>query len=103
MWLVRIAFLLGMVVLIGCGPGSTTEGPDAVSDSMVQSIKSALQDVAETGEMGEAFGEARGMVAELKETNPEIGNKLSADLEAMENLSSPDEIKAKAKEIAEGL
>ena len=104
MWLARFAFLLGMVVLLGCGPeGAATGGAEAEADGLVDSIKSALLDVAETGEMGEPFGEARGMADGLLETDPERGKKLSADLDALEALTDKDERKAKAKEIADSL
>jgi hypothetical protein len=103
MWLVRSLLLLSVVVILGCGAGGAPAGPDAEADSTVMSIKSVLEGIAQTGKIDESFGEARGMTDELKETKPEIGNKLSADLDALEALSSPEEIKAKAKEIADGL
>ena len=104
MWLARFFVLLGMVVLLGCGPESTaTGGPESEADGLVDSVKSALQDVADTGQIGEGFGEARGMTDELKETDPERGNKLSADLDALEALATPDERKAKAQEIVDSL
>ena len=104
MWLARFAFLLGMVVLLGCGPeGTATGGADAEEDGLVDSIKSALLNVAETGEMGESFGEACGMVEEVVERDPERGNKISADLDALQALTDMDERKAKAKEIADSL
>ncbi len=104
MWLARFAFLLGMVVLLGCGaPTTATGGAEAEADGLADSVKSALQDVADTGELGEGFGEARGMTEGLIELDPERGNKLSADLDAIEALATPDERKAKAKEIVDSL
>ena len=43
------------------------------------------------------------MTEGLIEIDPERGNKLSADLDAIEALATPDERKAKAKEIADSL
>ena len=92
------------VAMLGCGSGGP--GPldsDAQVDDLVEGIKSTLEGIAQDGQMGEAFGEVRGMTDELKTIDSEKGGSISKDLDALEALSTPDEIKAKAKEIASKL
>jgi hypothetical protein len=93
------------VVALGCGGAGepATSQPDAMADGLVDTIETCLQDVAETGELGESFGEARGMAESVAEYDAERGAKIQAELKALEALSSPDERKAKAKEIIDSL
>lgn len=104
MWLARFLFLLGMITVLGCGSGASAP-PDAdeAAAGLLDSVKSALQDVADSGEIGEAFGEARGMTEELKETDASKADSILKDLDALEALTTPDERKAKAKEIISSL
>ena len=99
MWMVRFCFLLGMVAVLGCG--SETRPPaEPEGDALTKEVKQALENVAETGE---GLGEARGVLESLKEIDAAQADRISKDLDALEALSSPDEKKAKAKEIADKL
>ena len=94
---VRILALLGLVAVLGCGGGeNATTVEEAPPDSQIQS---ALQSVAETGVVDSGIMLVRAQLEVLKETDALKADALLKDLDALEASRSPDQVKAKAKEM----
>ena len=98
----RMALLLAVVVaFVGCQGGSEAVKVDAPQSSPgVENAKAALNDIAESGELGSAAMTVR----ENLEASEE-GKALLPELDALEAMTDPAQIeaKAKAKEIADRL
>ncbi len=89
--------LLVVVAIVGC-QADESKKVTAPTTSASDSAKAALGDIAESGELGSATMAVReGMEA------TEEGKALLPELDALEGLTDPEEIKAKAKELADKL
>lgn len=101
MRLVRFFLLLGMVAVLGCGSGGPVPpSAEAEAETLKNDMTMILEDVAKTGDLEEAGPELRMMVDEqLREADAAKADSISKELDALEALSAPGEIKAKAKEI----
>ena len=95
----RILMLLAVVVLfVGCpGEESVSVEPPAAAPA-ADSAKSILEATAESGDLGSAEMELEESLGQL-----ENSEELLADLEAMKAMTDPEQVKAKAKEMAEKL
>jgi len=94
----RILMLLVVVVVIGC-QGSESErvqAPAALPPA--DNAKAILQTAAESGELGSAAMELRENLEQLDNSE-----ELLADLDALEAMTDPNEIKAKAQELLDKL
>ena len=103
---IKSLLLLGMVAVFGCGSeDSGTVVPSSESGLVAEQIKSSLQGIIESGEIDKEMGleELCGLAEELKATDSAKGEAVLKELDALQALSTPDEIKAKAKEIADSL
>ena len=94
----RILMLLVVVVVIGCqGSESESVQPPAALPA-ADNAKAILQTATESGELGSAAMELRESLEQLEDSEA-----LLADLDAMEAMSNPEEIKAKAQELLDKL
>lgn len=93
MSILRFLVLLAAVAMVGC---DTASGPVSVDapEATTSSAKTALEAIAETGEMGSE-------VMDIREALE--GSPLLADLDELEAMSETEAIKAKAKEMADKL
>ena len=88
--------LLFVVCLVGCGPSETTKKvtpPDAQTN-----IKSALQNVVDTGQIDSGLMLVEEGLVEMKATDAAKAEELQKDLEELQGLSG-DAAKTKAKEM----
>ena len=101
MWFLRVLALLGMIAMVGCDAGAPPpQDSSSEADSLVEGVKSAVEGIAATGQIDEGFQEAQSMASDLNDLDSAKGGSLVKDLQDLKALSSPAEIKAKAKEIA---
>ncbi len=102
MRLIQFLLLLGVVAVVGCdsGGGGTVDA-SSESDAFTEQIKASLQSISESGEIDAemGLGEIRTFAEDLKAADSAKGETVLKELDALEALSSPDERKAKAKEI----
>ena len=94
--------LLGVVAVVGCGSeGGGTVDASSESNAFTEQIKASLQSISESGEIDAemGLGELRTVAEDLKASDSAKGETILKELDALEALSSPDERKAKAKEI----
>ncbi len=92
----RVLMLLVAVCLIGCGPSETTQKvtpPDAQTE-----VKSALQSVADTGEIDSGLIVVGEQFESMKATDAAKAEELLKDLEELQGLSG-DAAKKKATEV----
>jgi hypothetical protein len=96
----RASLVLMSLFLMGCGggPAPVAVQPPA-TPAAAEAAKSALQTVADTGELGSGLETLRTALEELKQSDSEKATALLADLDALEASSSPDAAKSKAKEM----
>lgn len=92
----QILALLFAAATFGCGgEGATSvevEAPNA-------QIQAALADVAESGQIDSGIMLVREQLEMMRETEAAKADDLLKDLDALEGMSSPGSIKAKAKEM----
>ena len=101
MWFARLLLVLGMVALVGCGPKETTEQVEEPASQ--DQVKSALENVVETGEVDSGLMTAREQLEAMQATDAAKAEELLKDLDALESLRDPAQIKAKAKEMVDKL
>ena len=94
----RILILLAVAVVVGCQGGDESINVQPTQAPAAQSAKAILESAAETGELGSAMMELRTSLEGFEE-----GKALLPDLDALEAMADPEEIKAKAKEMADKL
>jgi hypothetical protein len=97
MWLVRFLLVLGAVAVLGCGEGVTTQPAQEAAPQ--QQIKSALETCAESGTIDSGLMVVREQAEAMQETDPDKADALLKDLDELESLRDPAQIKAKAKEM----
>ncbi len=102
----RLGFWLGLLavaLVIGCGPAGSSSAPKAPPPSAA-AAKAALEQVAKTGMSGSQMMALNEYVKSLRQSDPAKGEALAKEVEEMRKLgSSPEQMKAKAKEIADKL
>jgi hypothetical protein len=97
---IACAFLLSVAVLVGC---HSREAPQRiVAPPGVQLVKTALEEIAATGELGAPAQRIKEFYQSLAE-DPSGLLALKPDCDQLMSLSDPTAIKAKAREIAEKL
>ncbi len=92
----RIVMLLVAVVVLGCSESRSVTPPAEVP--AVQAAKGMLEEIGETGELGSG-------AMELRENLEKVdgSQSLLSDLDALEGLTDPAQIKEKAKAMASKL
>jgi hypothetical protein len=95
--LVRIVMLLAVFLVVGCQSESESVTPPSAPPA-AENAKAMLDEMAQTGEMGSGMMELRESLEGFDE-----GKALLPDLDALEGMTDPEKIKAKAKEMASKL
>jgi len=95
MWFARVMFLVVFVALIGCSGEKTTPVQQAAPTDQV---KSALQNVADTGTIDSGLVTVRDQLEAMKATDAAKADALLKDLDELEGLSG-DAAKKKATEM----
>lgn len=103
MYVLRFAAVLAVVAMIGCGSGVRTESVDEVKVTPTGAVKTTLEHVAETGEVGSELGELMQKLEEMKETDAATAEALRPDAETLMGVSDPEEAKSLAKKMLEKL
>ena len=85
--------------LVGCG--APAEQVEKVAPAGPPPAKAMLEGVAASGELGSGAQEIRSALD--KESDPAKKEALLKDMDALEKAATPDEVKAKAKEMADKL
>ncbi|MFM7039909.1 MAG: hypothetical protein ACKO2L_19550 [Planctomycetaceae bacterium] len=93
--------LAGTFLIAGCGPGQTPA--ETVTPVAPPAAKAQLMDVAASGELGSAASSIRESLEALKATDSAKADELLNELTALEGLADPNQIKAKAKAMADKL
>lgn len=92
------ALVLAVVLLAGCGSGSVPVTPPAPPQA-----KAMLLEVAAQGQINSGIMAIREDLERMKATDPTKAQTLLRDLDQLERMNSPQQIKAKAKEMADKL
>ena len=95
------ALLAGGLFIAGCGPGQLPS--ETVTPVAPPAAKAQLTDVANSGELGSAASAIRESLEAMKATDSAKADELLNDLTALEGLTDPNQIKAKAKAMADKL
>ncbi len=92
-----VALLLSLSMM-GCNsdPGSIEVAVPAAETQ----LKSALNDLAQTGELGSGAEYLDSLVAELRTSDSSKAAALESDLQALKAARDPGQVKAKAKAMA---
>ncbi len=85
MWFIRLLFVLTFVTMIGCGGEQSTPVQEAAPTDQV---KSALQNVAESGMIDSGIMTAREQLEGMKATDAAKAEGLLKDLDELEGLSA---------------
>ncbi|MFM7056185.1 MAG: hypothetical protein ACKO2P_04605 [Planctomycetota bacterium] len=93
--------LAGSLFVSGCGPGQLPS--ETVAPVAPPAAKAQLMDVANSGELGSAASAIRESLEALKATDAAKADELLNELTALEGLGDPNQIKAKAKAMADKL
>ncbi len=96
MWFLRCLLLLSVVAVIGCAESGPTPTQNAMPAS--DQAKSALQSVADTGQVDSGLVIVRDQLESMKATDSAKAEELLKDLDELEKLSG-DAAKKKATEM----
>jgi hypothetical protein len=97
MWFMRFLCMLAAVAVFGCDTG--TVAPEPAPSGVEQSIKSTLERLAETGNP-ETVNELSSYIQEdLAGVDAAKSQSLMPDLEELQSLQDPEQIKDKAQEM----
>ncbi len=93
---------LGLGLISGCGPEEVKIDPAASSSPTVagkDQIKERLQAIVDSGSGGSAVGGIREALLELKKTESSLADSLLKDLDALEKLQDPNQVKGMAQKM----
>jgi len=93
--------LVFALAVIGCS-GGTGPGPQKVQPVQVQpadAIRSALESVAQTGQLGSEGLTIQENIEKLRASDPAKAEELAKDYEALQGMSDPAKVRAKAQEM----
>jgi hypothetical protein len=91
------------LVLMGFAAGCSNETAPVTVTPGPPPVKAMLEDVAKTGELGSGMMEVESALNDMKATDPAKADKLLKEFAELQQASGPDEIKAKAKAMADQL
>lgn len=99
----RFSFcLLGICLslpIAGCG-GNDLPKPVSVTPAPPPALKQMLDSVAQTGELGSGADAIQTEIDSLAKTDDAKAKALKTDLEKMQKMSEPEQVKAIAKQMA---
>lgn len=93
--------LMLMAALTGCGGANIPE--ESVTPPPPSPVKALLVEVANSGELGSAASTIREGLEAMQATDSVNATTLLEELTTLEALEDPEEIKAKAQEMADRL
>ena len=93
-----LLLLASCVLTIGCGPKAQLKG-DAKNETALETVKTVLTELSESGAMGSGVGKLMAALEEYKAVDAAKAEELRKDAQSMMSASSPDAVKAKAKEM----
>jgi len=93
----RLTLLALALSVVGCEPASTPV--EAPSGGVAQLIKQNLQNPAETGEIGSEMMQIEQDLEKLAAEDPAKAETAKKAFAALKAAKSPDQVKAKAKEM----
>jgi hypothetical protein len=94
----KFFLLLGLVALIGCDVGPVNAPPEDADEPYFE-LRLMLQDAADTGMVPSDFADATEYIEQMKEADPTKAEAIAPGIEALQGLTDPEEVKAKAQEI----
>jgi hypothetical protein len=101
-WLKFLVLACFAATIIGCTDDTVKVTPP--TKSAKESVKAALQNVADTGSGGSEVGAIMNELKKLEPTDPELAKELSADAqELMSTRNTSDQLKQKAKDMIKKL
>lgn len=99
-----VAVLVLSLVIAGCNSGPEDNPVDVVPPSAVESLRTGLTQLAETGQsIGSGAQTFQQYIEEIKKTDSAKAAKLQEGLDALMPLQDSAKIKAKAKEMISNL
>ena len=99
MWNSRRLAVFLLAGVLGCGGSIREESVTPPSITPKEAIKSALEPVAQTGQVGSEIGAVMQQVEALKATDAATAEALEQDVRSLMSMGPGEEAKAKAKEI----
>ncbi len=94
--LLTVVLLAGVV---GCGGSVRTESVTPPSITPKEAIKSALEQVAQSGQVGSEIGAVMQHIEALKATDATTAGALESDARALMSMAPGEPAKAKAKQM----
>lgn len=96
--------IVGTMCLAGCGSGNAPDS-NAADPSMAPPppVKTMLEDLARSGELGSGSESLRSELEKIKATDEAKGKALLADLDRIQKMQDPEQIKAAAQKLLEKL
>ncbi|MFH1920991.1 MAG: hypothetical protein ABIP48_14065 [Planctomycetota bacterium] len=96
----RFVVFLGFAALVGCGGGpSSVDVTPLPEETPVQAITTVLEGLAADGQFAPGMESLDENIEKLKATDAEKAGALEEDWKALQSLSDPEAIQAKAKEM----
>ena len=95
----RFCVLVMFVAAAGCGGGLESTKLESPAQPGVSMVKSALESVAETGVLGSEMMSVQQGLEDMKSTDAEKAEKVSAAVGELSAATSAEARKAKAREI----
>jgi hypothetical protein len=90
------------LLLTGC-PGDPAVTSQSVTPAAPPAVKQMLEGVAQSGELGSGAQSIREELEKLKASDASKAEGLLKDLDALEKLTDPNQIKSSAKAMADKL
>ncbi|MEX0792070.1 MAG: hypothetical protein WD045_02980 [Pirellulaceae bacterium] len=97
-----LTLLLGLLLLGGLGCGDDRGSGRSVTPPPPDA-KVTLEEIAETGTLGDLKDKLRAQIEAMSEAQPEKAEELMTDYQQLVSQSSADDIRAKAQAMAEKL
>ncbi|QDV19730.1 hypothetical protein Pan153_43980 [Gimesia panareensis] len=99
-----VMLLMLTFICVGCGADTDSASEQAAAErndvTSTDAMKTSLESIAQTGEMGSAAMGFRETLEDLKKTDAAKADQLLSDLDKLEAASTPATTKKIAKEMA---
>jgi hypothetical protein len=96
-----LTVICASVSFVGCS-GTVSDNPVEVQETQTP-VKTMLEDVAKTGELGSGAMEIRDALEQMKASGDAKADELLSDLDELERMATPAAIKTKAQQMADKL